>query len=52
MQTAKNSIKDFVTKLEKYVPVTSMEGKWNILIIIQTNSEKSNTTQEIVEKKF
>ena len=27
-----------------------MEGEWNVLIMIQMDSEKSNTSQKIVEK--
>jgi Lrp/AsnC family leucine-responsive transcriptional regulator len=45
----KDSIKEFVTKLDNYLLVASMEGEWNMLIIIQINSE-TNTSQKIVEK--
>ncbi len=27
-----------------------MEGEWNMLVIIQVDSEKANTSQKIVEK--
>ena len=27
-----------------------MEGEWNMLVIIQVDSESSNTSQKIVEK--
>jgi Lrp/AsnC family leucine-responsive transcriptional regulator len=50
LKTVKNSIKEFITKLDNYLIVASMEGEWNMFIIIQVNSEKSNTSQKIVEK--
>lgn len=50
IEAVKGSIKDFITKLDNYVLVASMEGEWNMLVIIQINSEKSNTSQKIVEK--
>ena len=50
LEAVKNSIKDFVTKLDNYLLVANMEGEWNMLVIIQSNSEKSNTPQKIVEK--
>lgn len=50
IEAVKDSIKDFITKLDNYVLVASMEGEWNMLVIIQINSEKSNTSQKIVEK--
>lgn len=45
----KDSIKEFITKLDNYLLVANMEGEWNMLIIIQINSE-INTSQKIVEK--
>lgn len=45
----KDSIKEFITKLDNYLIVANMEGEWNMLIIIQINSE-INTSQKIVEK--
>jgi Lrp/AsnC family leucine-responsive transcriptional regulator len=27
-----------------------MEGEWNMLVLLQINSEKTNTSQKIVEK--
>ena len=50
LETVKNSIKEFVTKLEDYLLVANMEGEWNVLIMIQIDSKKSNTSQKIVEK--
>jgi Lrp/AsnC family leucine-responsive transcriptional regulator len=50
LETVQDSIKDFITKLDNYLLVANMHGEWNMLIIIQLNSEKSNTTQKIVEK--
>ena len=50
LETIEESIKEFVTKLDNYLLVANMEGEWNMLIIIQVDSEKSSTTQKIVEK--
>jgi Lrp/AsnC family leucine-responsive transcriptional regulator len=50
LEAVKNSIKEFITKLDNYLLVANMEGEWNMLVIIQIDSAKSNTTQKIVEK--
>jgi len=49
LEAVKDSIKEFITKLDNYLLVASMEGEWNMLVIIQINSE-TNTSQKIVEK--
>ena len=50
LETVKNSIKEFITKLDNYLLVANMEGEWNMLAIIQIDSAKSSTSQKIVEK--
>ncbi len=50
LEAVKNSIKEFITKLDNYLLVADMEGEWNMFVIIQIDSAKSNTTQKIVEK--
>jgi Lrp/AsnC family leucine-responsive transcriptional regulator len=50
LETIEESIKEFVTKLDNYLLVANMEGEWNMLVIIQVDSEKTSTTQKIVEK--
>lgn len=50
LETVKDSIKEFITKLDNYLLIASMEGEWNMLAIIQIDSAKSNTPQKIVEK--
>jgi len=50
LEMVKNSIKDFVIKLDNYLMISNMEGEWNMLVIIQIDSAKSNTSQKIVEK--
>ena len=50
LETIQESIKEFVTKLDNYLLVANMEGEWNMLVIIQVDSEKTSTTQKIVEK--
>ena len=44
------AVKDFIIKLDNYFLVANMEGEWNMLTIIQVESEKPNTSQKIVEK--
>ena len=50
LEMVKNSIKEFVIKLDNYLLISNMEGEWNMLIIIQIDSTKVNTAQKIVEK--
>jgi len=50
LEMVKNSIKEFIIKLDNYLMVSNMEGEWNMLVIIQIDSAKSNTAQKIVEK--
>ena len=38
--SSKDSIKDFIVKLDNYLLVANMEGEWNMLAIIQVESEK------------
>jgi len=49
LEAVKDAIKEFITKLDNYLLVANMEGEWNMLVIIQINSE-TNTSQKIVEK--
>lgn len=49
LELVKNSIKEFVTRLENYLLVANMEGEWNMLTILQIEN-KINTSQKIVEK--
>ena len=50
LEAVKDSIKDFITKLDSYLLVANMEGEWNMLAIVQVENEKSNVPQKIVEK--
>jgi Lrp/AsnC family leucine-responsive transcriptional regulator len=50
LETVKDSIKEFITKLDNYLLVANMEGEWNMFVIIQIDSAKTNTSQKIVEK--
>lgn len=50
LESVKDSIREFITKLDNYLLVANMEGEWNMLVIIQVDSEKANTSQKIVEK--
>jgi len=50
LEAVKDSIRDYITKLDNYLMVSNMEGEWNMLVLLQINSEKTNTSQKIVEK--
>ena len=50
LESVKDSIKEFITKLDDYLLVANLEGEWNMLVIIQLDSDKSNISQKIVEK--
>ena len=46
-----NSSSDLMCKkLENYLLIANTDGEWNMLILIQVESGKSNTSQKIVEK--
>ncbi|QDI88437.1 AsnC family transcriptional regulator [Candidatus Nitrosopumilus sp. SW] len=50
LETVRDSIIEFVKKLNNYVLVANMEGEWNMQVIVQIESEKDNTSEKIVEK--
>lgn len=50
LDSIKDSIKDFIAKLDNYLLIANMDGEWNMMVIIQVDSGKSNTAQKIVEK--
>ena len=50
LEAVKDSIKEFIAKLDNYLLIANMEGEWNMFTIIQIDSEKTNTAQKIVEK--
>ncbi|PIN97260.1 MAG: transcriptional regulator [Nitrosopumilus sp. CG10_big_fil_rev_8_21_14_0_10_33_7] len=50
LDSIKDSIKEFIIKLDNYLLIANMEGEWNMMVMIQIDSEKSNTAQKIVEK--
>ena len=50
LEAVKDSIKEFIIKLDNYLLISNMEGEWNMLVLLQVNSEKTNTSQKIVEK--
>lgn len=50
LEAVRDSITDFVKKLNNYVLVANMEGEWKMQIIIQVESGKDNTSEKIVEK--
>ncbi len=50
LDTIKDSIKEFVTKLDNYLIIANMSGEWHMMVMIQKDSATSNTAQKIVEK--
>jgi len=50
LESVKDSIKEFIKKLDNYLLIANTEGEWNMLILIQIESGKINTSQKIVEK--
>lgn len=50
LDSIKDSIKEFIIKLDNYLLIASMDGEWNMMVMIQVDSGKSNTAQKIVEK--
>ena len=50
LESVKDTIKDFIKKLDNYLLIANTDGEWNMLILIQVESKKSNTSQKIVEK--
>jgi Lrp/AsnC family leucine-responsive transcriptional regulator len=50
LESVKDFIKDFIKKLDNYLLIANTDGEWNMLILIQVESKKSNTSQKIVEK--
>ena len=49
LESVKDSIKEFIVKLDNYLLVANMDGEWNMFAIMQTDSSK-NSAQKIVEK--
>ena len=52
LEMVKDSIKEFITKIDDYLLVANMEGEWNMLVIIQVDSEKSSTYHRKLLKSF
>ena len=38
LEAVKDSIKEFITKLDNYLLVANMDGEWDMLVIIQVDS--------------
>lgn len=50
LETGRDAIIEFVKKLNNYVLVANLEGEWNMLVIVQIESDNDNTSEKIVEK--
>lgn len=50
LKMTKKSIVDYVSGLQNYLFVASLESEWNLLVVMKVESENSNPVQRIVEK--
>ena len=49
LEAVKDSIKDFIIKLDNYLLVANMEGEWNMLAIIQVESENPTHPKKLLK---
>jgi len=50
LQATKESIVDFVKKLDSCLFVASSDGEWNMIIALKIEDEKSKIAQKVIEK--
>ncbi|NIP62864.1 MAG: AsnC family transcriptional regulator [Nitrosopumilaceae archaeon] len=50
LKLTKKSIVDYVSSLQNYLFVASLESEWNLLVVMKVESENSKPAQRIVEK--
>lgn len=50
LELTKKSIVDYVSSLQNYLLVASLDSEWNLLVVMKVESENSNPAQRIVEK--
>lgn len=44
------SIKDFVKTFPNYLFIATLDGDWNMLVVVRLDSDEKNPTSEIIEK--
>jgi len=50
LESLKESIKDFTTKMPNYLFVANLDGDWNILVVMKVEQEQKEPALKIVEK--
>ena len=50
LESVKNSIIDFATKLPNYLLVANLEGEWNMFSIMKIESDQKQPSLKIIEK--
>jgi len=50
LESLKESIKDFTTKLPNYLFVANLDGDWNMLVVMKVEREQKEPALKIVEK--
>jgi Lrp/AsnC family leucine-responsive transcriptional regulator len=50
LESLKESIKDFTTKLPNYLFVANLDGDWNMLVVMKVEQEQKEPALKIVEK--
>lgn len=44
------SIKDFVKTFQNYLFIATLDGDWNMLVVVRLDSDEKNPTSKIIEK--
>ena len=50
LESLKESIKDFTTKMPNYLFVANLDGDWNMLVVMKVEQEQKDPSLKIVEK--
>ncbi len=50
LESLKESIKDFTTKMPNYLFVANLDGDWNMLVVMKVEREQKEPSLKIVEK--
>jgi len=50
LESLKESIKDFTTKMPNYLFVANLNGDWNMLVVMKVEQEQKDPSLKIVEK--
>ena len=50
LESLKESIKDFTTKMPNYLFVANLNGDWNMLVVMKVEQEQKEPSLKIVEK--